>query len=340
MIEGTPLLNTANESTMDITFSNGSQIIFVSGEADISSLQGFVCKNNGMLVIDEAAYIKNDIIFALFPTTDVHRSKTILASTPRFRDGVFYEYFVRGENEDGNVYSYNWKGKTLLTEDKLEFYRKLLPENLFKNYYLGEWADFNASVFGDLSRCISDDYNPIYEPNNIFDSGLGCVMGVDWSAGTGNDETAIVLFNDNKEMIHLDHFNDLDETQTIDRIIDIIKQYKPRQVQVELNSIGRVFYGLLDKKINQLNIRTMLRGFNTSNDSKNKIVNNFQVAIQNDEVKILNNKRLITQLNNYTPQLTPSGKVTYNAPKGMNDDLVIATLLSYDLLSTGQYNII
>lgn len=335
-VENTPICVSANESTLDITFSNGSQILFISGESDISALQGFVCSNGGVLIIDEAAFIRDDVMQALFPTTDVHQAKTIMASTPRFRAQIFYDYFVEGLSEGSSIMTHDWAGFTLLTPEKLEFYRKSLPANVFKNYYLGEFTDFGSGVFGDISACISNDFT---EP---FSEGFGkrrvdCYFGIDWGTGTGNDETSITVFNSLKQMMYIEHFNDRDETQTIDRIVELVHQFKPVKVQVELNSIGRVFYGLLQKRLNSVN--TSLVGFNTTNDSKNRLVNNFQVAIQNKEVTILNNEKLIYQLNTFESKPTQSGKVTYAAAKNGNDDLVLSTLLAFNCMSSGSYNI-
>lgn len=337
-VEATPVCVTANESTLDITFTNGSQILFISGESDVSALQGYVCSNGGMLIIDEAAFIHDEVMQALFPTTDVHKAKTIMASTPRFRALTFYDYFVEGLNKKGNIITHDWAGFTLLTPEKLEFYKRSLPKNLFSNYYLGEFTDFGSGVFGDISACISNDYTEPFSAG-FGQRGVDCYFGIDWGTGTGNDETSITVFNSLKQMIYIEHFNDRDETQTIDRIVELVSQFKPKKVQVELNSIGRVFYGLLQKRLNNLNTNTALVGFNTTNDSKNRLVNNFQVAIQNKEVTILNDEKLIYQLNIFESKPTQSGKVTYAAAKNGNDDLVLSTLLAYNCISTGSYNI-
>lgn len=328
-VESTPICVSANEATLDITFSNGSQILFVSGESDISALQGYVCSNGGILIIDEAAFISDEVMHALFPTTDVHKAKVVLASTPRFRSQTFYDYFIEGLEKQGNIITHDWAGFSLLTPEKLEFYRKSLPENLFRNYYLGEFTDFGSGVFGDLSRCISDTFNP--NPNYYF--------GIDWSAGVNSDETSITVFNSDRQMVYIEGFNDLDETQTIDRIAQLVIRFKPKKVQVELNSIGRVFYGLLQKKIRSLGLNTSVVGFNTTNESKTRLVNNFQVAIQNQEVTILPDEKLIYQMNIFESKPTQGGKVTYAAAKNGNDDRVLSTLLAFNCIQSGSYSI-
>lgn len=338
-IENTPICLTANESTLDITFTNGSQIIFVSGESDISALQGFVCKKGGMLIIDEAAFINDDVIFALAPTTDVHKAKTILASTPRFRAGLFYDYFIDGLTPSSNIRTFDWSNQTILTPEKLEFYRKTLPSNTFKNYYLGEWAEFGSNVFGDISACLSTSYTPT-RPKTIRDEGVGCVFGVDWGTGSGNDDTAICIYNTLGEMMRMVYFNDKNSTETIEYIIALAREYNPSKIQVELNSIGKVFYELLSKQLKINGIQSSLIGFNTGNNSKNKLVDNFAMAVQNGTVKILNDEKLLHQLSVFESKLTQSGKVTYAASKNNHDDLIMAMLLAYDCLKAGSYSYI
>lgn len=334
-VESTPICISANESTLDINFTNGSQILFISGESDISALQGYVCSNGGVLIIDEGAFIYDDVMQALFPTTDVHKAKTIIASTPRFRAGTFYDYFMEGLDNQANIITHDWAGFTLLTPEKLEFYKRSLPNNVFKNYYLGEFTDFGSGVFGDVSSCLSNDYIEPLSSNNV-----SCYFGIDWGTGMNGDETSITIFNSHKQMIHIEGFNDKDETQTIEHICTLIKQFRPKKVQVELNSIGRVFYGLLQKSINKLGLNVSLIGFNTTNESKNRLVNNFQVAIQNKEVTILTDEKLIYQLNTFESKPTQTGKVTYAAAKNGHDDRVLSTLLAFDCISKGSYNIV
>lgn len=333
-VENTPICVSANESTLDITFTNGSQILFISGESDISALQGFVCSNGGVLIIDEAAFIRDDVMQALFPTTDVHQAKTIMASTPRFRAQIFYDYFVEGLSDGSSIITHDWAGFTLLTPEKLSFYERTLPKNVFRNYYLGEFTDFGSGVFGDVSACISNDF---VEP--LTSNKVDCYFGIDWGTGQNGDETAITVFNSLKQMIHIEGFNDLDSTQTIDKIAELVKQFRPKKVQVELNSIGRVFFELLQKKLRSLGLNVSVVGFNTTNDSKNRLVNNFQVAIQNREVTVLNDEKLIYQLNTFECKPTSTGKVTYAAAKNGHDDRTMSTLLAFNCISSGSYNI-
>ena len=333
-----PILTSANQSQLSLELVTGSKIQFLSGEADIASFQGYVVKN-GVLCVDEAAFITDDVFYALTPTTDVHKCPIILTSTPRFRKGVFYDYFVEGLTDSSSVFTFDWAGKSILTESKLEFYRRSLPERLFKNYYLGEFADAVGAVFGQFNHILSNNFaTPTYHK---WETNIDCYMGVDWGTGQGQDYTCVSVFNSLKQQIHIERFNDLDETQTIKRVVELIKQFRPITVQYETNGIGIVYGGLLQKAVMNEDVQSGLKPFSTSNTSKNKLVNDFIVAIQNNEVQLLDNENLVNEMTTYESALSSTGKLTYNAAKGCHDDMVIATMLSFDLChKKNLYNLI
>lgn len=327
-IKYTPVYSGINLVKMTIYFKNGSSIMFASAEQR-DALRGYTV--SGILCIDEAAYIPDEIIYDLFPFVDANKAPILMTSTPRFKTGAFYEYFTSGLLNEPNIFAYDWSAydtSELLSPTKLELYRKTLPKAKFTTEYLGEFIDANGGVFGEFGCCLTDE----------IESYSGCVMGIDW-ASTGTDETSIAVFSNKRQLIYLDHFNGVDETVTIDRIIRVIKKYSPSKIQVETNSIGQIYYSLLRKRINELGLNTSLKGFNTNNTSKQNIVNRMQVAIQNQEVRLLNDANLVKQFSFFEAKLTPTGKVTYEAAKGYHDDIVMSVLLAFDCLSVGAYSV-
>ena len=330
VIHPTKLYQRHNDIQMYIRLKNGSEILFKSAEQR-DALRGYTV--NGIYVVDEAAYISDDIFFDTLAWVNVSQAPVIICSTPRHKVGFFYKYFMLGLDNgiDGSkVLCYDWckfDTSVLLSMDKLEEYRKQLPAHKFKTEFLGEFLDNEGGVFGDFDAVI----------NNDFDVHGNCYMGIDWGSGVGGDETAICIFNDKKQMMGLFHFNDKDETATINYIIELMKQYRPLKCQVEVNSIGQVFYGLLDKAIKAAGLSVMLLRFVTTNESKERLINNFQVAIQNKDVQILDNNSLKIEMDMYEMKVSQSGKRTYNAASGYHDDMCIAMLLAFNCISSGSY---
>lgn len=320
MMEGSNLISSANSSFLEIQFVNGSQILCKSAESR-DNLRGFTV--SGILVLDEAAYLSDEVFTITSAYVNKHRAPTLIVSTPLFKRGRFYESFINPENV-----SYDWSTydvSDFLPPDKLEYYRKTLPTIKFTQDYLGQFTELQGSVFGDFSKCIS----------NTIDNSEIEVMGIDWGSGNGGDFTSITVFNNSKQMVDLVYFNDKDATQTIEEINKIYNRWKPKTVIAEKNSIGSVYLDLLKRKLGH-----NIVPFNTTNDSKNAIINKLQVAFQNKEIQILNNDELLMELAGYEQQLTSSGKSTFNGVSGIHDDLIISTALAFSALNKYKINLI
>lgn len=327
VVKPTKLYSKHNDLQLLIVLRNGSTIFFKSAEQK-DGLRGYTV--TGIYVVDEAAFISDEVFFETLAWVNVSQAPVVLCSTPKFKTGFFYKYYMLGLGNEPNIFSYNWSEfdtSALLPAEKLEEYQKNIPAAQFKTEFLGEFLDNEGGVFGDFTHIISNNFNP----------SLNCYMGIDWGTGQGQDETAIALFNSDKQMIGLYHFSDKDETQTISFIISLIRQYQPLKVQVETNSIGAVFYGLLDKAIKAAGLPVMLLKFTTTNESKERLINNFQVAMQNKTVQILDNQTLRIQMDMYEMKVNQNGKRTYNAANGYHDDCIIAMLLAFNCITTGQY---
>lgn len=331
-IAGTPILKKSNEQKLSITLYNGSSIKFFSAESG-QNLRGYTAD---LLCVDEAAYIDDTIFYScILPWKNVKHAPVIIVSTPRFKSGFFYKYFNLGQsNYHGKYFSYDWSKEDtsmFLTEEMKEEYRMQMPHQVYLSEILGQWLDMQGSVFGSFESVIGDDKEKRVPTDNHY-------MGIDWATGSGGDYTAITVFNQDKVMKEIYHFNDKDSTETIDIVCDAIKKWKPLKCQIEMNSIGSVFHDLLKKEMQKRGLanETMLLEFHTSNESKAKIVNSFQVAIQNKTVTLLNDPNLITELSVYECKPSKTGKLTYNAASGYHDDILISSMLALDCINKGQ----
>ena len=94
----------ANSSDLIIESITGSQLRFFSGEA-AQSARGSNCTK---LVIDEAAYIKEEIDGQNFyynivmPLTKVHCTKIVMISTPKSTFGFFYNLCMQASSGERN----------------------------------------------------------------------------------------------------------------------------------------------------------------------------------------------------------------------------------------------
>ena len=333
-ISGCGIIKSKNATDLFITLINGSSISIKSAEQK-ESLRGETC--TGILCIDECAYISSDVYNIVKPWCDFHKAVTLMVSTPFVKSGFFWEYYNHGLNREYNCVSIDWSDEKyqddmdfILPPSKLEEYKKLLPKNVFLTDYLGIFIDDDGTVFTDFKKCINK--NEIKDSDKLY-------LGVDWAAGVESDDTVVVAFNQYGKQVYLDYFNKLTPTQQIDRIEKFIVQYKNQiaVVQTELNSLGTPLTDFLTNRSQLKTIINKFVGFNTTNQSKNAIVQNLQIAFEQKEIEILEDEKQSRELATYTAEYNAKTRnVSYNAPNGLHDDICIAMMLAYDAYKNGK----
>ena len=333
-ISGCGIIKSKNATDLFITLINGSSISIKSAEQK-ESLRGETC--TGILCIDECAYISSEVYNIVKPWCDFHKAVTLMVSTPFVKSGFFWEYYNHGLNREYNCVSIDWSDEKyqddmdfILPPSKLEEYKKLLPKNVFLTDYLGIFIDDDGTVFTDFKKCINK--NEIKDSDKLY-------LGIDWAAGVESDDTVVVAFNQYGKQVYLDYFNKLTPTQQIDRIEKFIVQYKNQiaVVQTELNSLGTPLTDFLKNRSQLKTIINKFVGFNTTNQSKNAIVQNLQIAFEQKEIEILEDEKQSRELATYTAEYNAKTRnVSYNAPNGLHDDICIAMMRAYDAYKNGK----
>lgn len=329
-IEGTGIIKKKNEQTLELQLINNSIIYFKSSEQGGHALRGYTIKN-GILILDECSFLSEDILEAVLPFCNVHQSPILMVSTPKFKNCFFYRYFMRGlDPNDEKVISIDWNDYDLsefLSDEQIEEHKQMLPQNQFKTEILGQFLDDDGVVFTNYKECVrtpQNDYKKVF-------------VGVDWSSGTGNDYTSISILNEYCEQVDYISFNNLNTTQTIDRITNILQTYN-NKVRVELvlsesNSIGTPLTQLLT----QANPKIKIEAVATTNKSKEQYVSDLQLAFEKGTISILNNPQQLSEIGSYEAVYNPKTKnVYYNAPQGLHDDAVISLMLSLEAYKKGN----
>lgn len=316
------LLASCNASTLTIEFKNGAEILFKSaGSGD--NLRGDTI--TGILIIDEAAFIPDEIIETILPTIDANNANLMIISTPLFTSGYFYEeYMSSGENKLVLNWN-NYDTSEFLSATRLEEYRQKLSPNKFKSEYLGQFITENGLLFNNLENCIG-------EPS----SKSKVYIGIDFASGSGSDYTAICGINENGQQVFIKRVKDMPPTQQVDWLANIINSYNTVKILAEKNSIGAVYIDMLKKKI-----KCPITNWTTTNASKKDLVTNLQLALENKQITILSDDYMLDELRKYQADVNlRTNVVTYNASVG-NDDQVIALMLAWKAYkgTLGNYNI-
>ena len=316
--EDSPVIKSSNSTLLEVELFNGSQIIFKSAEQR-EALRGATVKNS-ILIIDEGAYIDDDIYFILDPVVDATKSPTLIVSTPLFLSGEFYERYKRGKEGSKFVKSFDWSTydtSALLDKEKLEYYRENMTPLKFRSEILGEFIEEGSYIFGDIGKCVDNKAAANAEP---------VYGGIDWGAGDGGNSTVLTLISRDRVVRECLRWKDFDSVDLVDVIAEEITKRGLTRVEVEKNSIGKVFYDMLKKKLPA----GMIKLFVTTNESKREIIEELIKAFQKGTITIPDDPTLRKQLQHYAQEKTKTG-YTYNGADGVEDDYVMSLAFAYDL---------
>lgn len=325
------IIEKCNDSLLQIEFITGSSVIFLSAQQK-DTLRGYTVRGGGILCIDEAAYIPDEIFNLVFPFVSVNRADILMTSTPRLKQGTFYDYFMMGMAKvSPKIFSFDlceYDTSEFLSPEKKELYRKTMPHNQYRTEILGEFIDSGGNVFN-----ISPDAYLDFQSGGLGYSKGGyndLYVGIDWSNGKGLDYTVVSVLDENGIQAGLHFDRDKHPTVQINQIVDFLTHNldpsRIRCVYAESNSMGYVYIDILKEKLK--NQPFEVECFNTTNSSKREIIESLAVDFENNRITL---RPIVEQKNEllaYSMEMTKSGLITYNAPYGLHDDFVIALALA------------
>lgn len=315
-LEPTGLMKSSNETSLEIWFNCGSCITLISAEQK-KAVRGITC--TGLMVFDEAAFIDDDIFQIALPLVNVHKCPKLYTSTPLLQDGHFWKMWTK---ESSNYHKYDWRldkydMSQYITDEMIEEYRETYTPMNFLTEVIGDFCTEQSMVFGDFKTCINKrpvDQVPVYG-------------ALDFGAGTGNDETALVLMNKDLQQVGIHTFKRDEPAVQIDKLADILNGLPSLEIVVcEMNSIGEVYYSLLFQKV--IN-KMLLQKFWTSNDSKREIIEDLILAFKHGTISILNDAQQNLQLSHFIVKKLKTGYTYENDNPKIHDDLVMSLAMCY-----------
>lgn len=321
----------ANASDLFIEAINGSQLRFFSGEA-AQAARGSNCTK---LVIDEAAYIKQEIdgqdfyYNIVLPLTKVHCDKIVMISTPKSTFGFYHDLCMQaisGERDDMIYIKRTIYQDSLIKPEEIEELKKGYPPMAWKCEFECQFISNALSVFPNYDSCFDETYT----------TGK-CFIGIDPSS-VGEDNTILTVINEKNQVKQYKIDGELDSKYA--QIAKLINHYTPIATYIENNSIGEVMANEIKK---QLTRKSNFYTFSTTNESKKDYISLIAVAIANNEIHFEpDNKLLYSELGTFTYHLTKTGNITYAAVDGKHDDTVtslgIAMQCKQDFKYTGKNN--
>lgn len=321
----TGMLVIDNSQLLELGLSNGSTISFRSTEQTSRGLTV-----TGLLVLDECAYLEEEIIYELLPLVNAHHAPILIASTPFIKDGYYYSMWELGlTGNNKSVKSFDWNrysdSERFITPEQKALYRQTMSPQKYRTEIDGEFLESGGLLFNGMDGCILTD-------EGLFDE---LFIGIDFASGKGGDFTVLTALNKLGEQVVLERTNNLQPMAQVDWLAGIINQLgaraRIRSIQAEVNSLGVVYIDALRKQI-----IWPITEWNTSNESKRRIITQLQLAFEQGKIGIMPDATQLNELRKYEMQINPKTKtVTYNGAGGSHDDTVMALAFAYDAYLAG-----
>lgn len=306
-----------NQQKKLLKLPNGSYIDFGSAERP-ENLEGFQYRFG---VLNEAGIIlKKESLWynTLLPMFKGASTRVKIIGTPKGKN-MFHKLYVMGQDTTQDEYrSFHFSAYDSPFWDKgeLDQVSTQVPQEAWRQEYLAEFLEGAGSVFRNIGACIKA---PIDLPIDVL--AIDLAKHQDFTVIIGGNRAA-------KQALTIDRFNQIDWNFQKNRIYNMwLKNNKPKVI-IDSTGAGDPIYD--DLKAAGMNIE----GYKFTNQSKMELVQGLSVAMDNQEISYMNDPVLVSELEVFGYDITPSGNIRYNAPDGFHDDTVIALALFNYMVKT------
>jgi len=312
---GTRTLYKWTESPMVITLPNGARVWFKTAEKP-DNLYG---EDVRAVVLDEASRMREASWHAIRSVLTATKGKLRVIGNVKGRRNFHYLLARRAEaGEDGMLYelwtAYHAVEAGVLDLAEVESAKRDLPEDVFKELYLGIPSDDGGNPFGlahiDAAKMALATTEPF-------------VWG--WDLAKSTDYTVGIALDESGAPCRFERWKGVQWATTSQRILDKAKVY----ALIDSTGVG-------DPIVEGLNAKAShLHGYHFSSSSKQQLMEGLAWCVQTPHpsidgrrmVGIPDRKEMLAEMDVFEWQHTRTG-TRYSAPEGYHDDTVCALALA------------
>jgi len=306
-----------------IQLTNKSQLIALPCSENL--LRGYTAN---LVILDEAAFMPEEIITEIiFPMLSTTNGAAIFLSTPWGRDHFFYRAFT---NPEYSVHKIKSSECPLIPPQFLEEMRQNMTEEAYRREYEAEFTEAATCYFPQdlIRRCVelAQRLNLEFIQNLETPTQNGEYhAGVD--LGKLEDHSVIAVIKREEETLKLLWIHEFQIGTSYNHIIGTVKRADQRfQLQKILIDQTGVGEPILEEIRNQ-DIKNA-EGINFTTKTKEELLSNLKITIEQNRLAIPYNRRLCEQINQQEYEYTKSGHLQFSHPKGSNDDMLWALALA------------
>lgn len=279
------------------------------------------------IIVDETALLDPDAWYSVFmPMLLDTNGGALLMGSPRRRNWFYHLYNEAKRDTTGTWQT--WHKTTMdnphISAEALAILIRDMPQDIYKQEILAEFI----SEDGVFKNVWESTYSPLPAPYRGM-----LFMGLDW--GRYNDFTVMVLLDANTgKVVAWRRIKEMDWQTQRAAIINFTSGWLNAGSQImclaESNSIGEPNIEALRAEMAELRYkRFIITPFTMTATSKPMLINALQLAFERGEVRIPDDGVFIDEITNYEVTASNAGRLSYSAPIGFHDDIVVALMLAW-----------
>lgn len=317
-----------NNSELTITFPNGS-VVYIMGADNPDSLRG---PNPRGVVLDEYDDMKVDVWSGIIqPIVTANPNAWVwFVGTPKGRRDLFKKFqyaqeqmeIERTTGKKSEWFAMKLQASTsgIIPAAGLEEAQKTTTEDFYKQEYEVEFLEGAGTFFKGIKYCL-------YEPKrgDQITTNKRYQVGMDW--GKVNDYTVLTPFDLTTFTVgNQERFNQIDYNLQKSRAEAFYLRFNKARCIMDSTGVGEPIFDDLSQRVSRL------EPFIFTERSRNDLLNNLKLLIEQRKIKIPNEPTLISELESFQYQLVASGRtgarIKVGCPDSQHDDCVMSLALS------------
>ncbi len=309
-----------------VQFDNASEIYNLPG-SNPETVRGY---SPNMIVVDEAAYVKDEVYTAIEPSLATTNGTLILISSPFGKQGRFYESHTRLDYF--SRYHIPYTKCPFINKEYVERERQSKTELEFQQEYLAEFVE-EADTFFSLSlikNCIAS-----IEKEERAREGFDYYLGVD-QARHGTDETVYIVarYRENApiEVVYWEATKKKPLTDVMGRVQELHKRFNFVKIYLDATGLGAGSCDYLKEQ------GLPIEPIEFTIKSKKELYDNLKLLMEKNMLKIPDHQKLLWQLAEMQYEYTSNGQMKIHHPDKANahDDWPDALALSVYFMAKGK----
>lgn len=268
--------------------------------------------------LNEAGIILRDEYLwhnAIKPMLWDYNAPALIGGTPKGK-GIFFQLAEKAkvDRERYDLFHFTTFDNPYLDRANLEQEITDMPERAIQQEIYAQFLEDTGVVFRNVQAVATA------KPEKPLDNHL-YVIGIDLAKV--QDFTVLAVYDRTTNcQVYQDRFNTLEWPFQKKKIIEIAKHYKNALCLIDASGVGDPIVDDL------LRSGVAVEPVKFTNELKKEFIEKLVIWIEQGKIRILNIPETISELNAFTYEVTGTGRIRYEAPAGLHDDIVIAHALA------------